>query len=200
MADGEGHAERVRAFLAVPILEPALKSFAGLRERLIAAVDAVRWTPPESPHITLHFFGAIDDDSAQRALDALRPAVAEQAVVRLHLRGLGAFPSDRHPRVLWCGVDGDLIALHKLAAACQSALAAAGFAVDARPWHPHCTVGRPRQPWPEDALQSWLNLAREQPSTARFTADHAVLYESVRRPGGVSHLPRARLTMAGRPE
>jgi RNA 2',3'-cyclic 3'-phosphodiesterase len=199
MADGEGHAERVRAFLAVPVLEPALASFAGLRERLIAAVDAVRWAPPESPHITVHFFGAIDDDSAQRALDALRPALTEQAAVRLQLLGLGAFPSDRHPRVLWCGVEGDLIALHALASASRSALAAAGFAVEARRWHPHCTVGRPRQPWPGEALQSWLDLAREQPSTPLFTADHAVLYESVRRPGGVSHEPRARMSLGAGP-
>lgn len=197
MADGEGHAERVRAFLAVPVLEPALASFVALRQRLITAVDAVRWAPPESPHITLHFFGAIDDDSAQRALDSVRPALAEQAAVRLHLRGLGAFPSDRRPRVLWCGVGGDLNALHALAAACHSALAAAGFVVDARPWHPHCTVGRPRQQWPDKALQSWLNMAREQPSTPLFTADHAVLYESVRRPGGVSHVPLTRMSLGG---
>ncbi len=200
MADGEGHAERVRAFLAVPILEPALESFAALRERLIARVGEVRWAPPQSPHVTLHFFGALDDASAGRALAALRPALAVQTPVRLRLRGLGAFPSDRHPRVLWCGVDGDLVALHALAEACRAALGGAGFAVEARRWHAHCTVGRPRQPWPDEALQSWLDLAREQPRTPLFTADHAVLYESVRGPGGVSHLPRVRLTMGARPD
>jgi RNA 2',3'-cyclic 3'-phosphodiesterase len=199
MADGESHAERVRAFLAVPILQPALETFAALRERLIARVSAVRWAPPESPHVTLHFFGGLDDASVWRALEALTPVLAERAPVTVRLRGLGAFPSDSHPRVLWCGVDGDLVALHALADACQTALAAAGFAVEARRWHPHCTVGRARQPWPDEALQSWLELARQEPSTPPFTADHAVLYESVRGPGGVSHLPRVRLTMGARP-
>jgi 2'-5' RNA ligase len=187
----------VRAFLAVPIVPPALEPFAALRERLIAGVDAVRWAPPESPHITLHFFGALDDDSARLALEALRPALAEQTPVRLRLRGLGAFPSARHPRVLWCGVDGDLVALHALAEACRAALGASGFAVEARRWHPHCTVGRPRDPWPEEALQNWLALAREEPSTPPFIADHAVLYESVRGLRGVSHLPRTALPIGG---
>jgi RNA 2',3'-cyclic 3'-phosphodiesterase len=187
----------VRTFLAVPVVAPALEHFAALRERLVAEVGEVRWAPPDSPHITLHFFGALDDASAARGLEALRPALAEQTPVTLRLRGLGAFPSDRHPRVLWCGVDGDLVALRALARACHLALGAAGFAVEARPWHPHCTVGRPRQPWPDQALQSWLALARRDPSTPLFTADQAVLYESVGGPGGVSHVPRATVAMGG---
>ncbi|HWF58370.1 MAG TPA: RNA 2',3'-cyclic phosphodiesterase [Candidatus Dormibacteraeota bacterium] len=187
----------MRAFLAVPVVTPALEPFTALRERLIAAVDAVRWVPAESPHITLHFFGAIDDAAARRALAAVTPALAGHAPLRLRLRGLGAFPSQRHPRVLWWGVDGDLVALHALAAACQAALSAAGFVVEARPWHPHCTLGRPGHPWPGHAVRSWLALGREAPATPLFSADRAVLYESVRGPDGVSHHARAWLALGG---
>lgn len=189
----------MRAFLAVPVLPPALGPFWALRERLTAEVGAVRWAPAESPHITLHFFGALSDAAAVRALDALRSALADQMPITLSLRGLGGFPSDRRPRVLWWGVDGDLDALEALARACAVALGGAGFAVEDRRWRPHCTVGRPRHPWPAAALQSWLAVARDEPRTPVFTADRAVLYESVRGPGGIAHVARATVGLGAGP-
>ncbi|MDQ6848132.1 MAG: RNA 2',3'-cyclic phosphodiesterase, partial [Candidatus Dormibacteraeota bacterium] len=138
----------MRAFLAIPVQSPALAAFQTLRERLVTAVPAVRWAPAETPHLTLHFFGTISSDDARRALAVLRPVVAELPPMTLRLRGLGAFPSATRPRVLWCGVDGDVVALDDCARACTAALHVAGFAVENRPYRAHCTVGRPRQPWP----------------------------------------------------
>jgi RNA 2',3'-cyclic 3'-phosphodiesterase len=188
----------MRAFLAVPVLPPALAGFQALRERLVAGVGNVRWAPSESPHITLHFFGALDDDAASTALAALRPALAEHTPVTLRLRGLGAFPSDHRPRVLWCGVDGDVDLLSAVARSCTLALSSAGFAVDDRPWRAHCTLGRPREPWPADALHAWRAAAAEEPCTAAFTAGHAILYESVNGPGGARHIPRVTLPLGVR--
>jgi RNA 2',3'-cyclic 3'-phosphodiesterase len=184
----------MRTFLAVPVLPPALATFQALRERLVAGVGKVRWAPAETPHITLHFFGALDDDAAAIALAALRPALAEHTPITMRLRGLGAFPSNHRPRVLWCGVDGEVDALSAVAHSCAVALGSAGFAVGDRPWRAHCTVGRPREPWPAESLQAWRAAAAEEPCTPAFTAGLAVLYESVRGPaGGVRHVPRVTL-------
>src|SRR5207302_530822 len=61
---------RMRCFLAVPLREPALgaaqRTLANLREK----VDAVRWTRPETLHITVHFFGNVDDAEFARAVAA----------------------------------------------------------------------------------------------------------------------------------
>jgi 2'-5' RNA ligase len=177
------------------VLPPALAGFQALRERLVAGVGSVRWAPAESPHITLHFFGALDDDAAATALAALRPALAEHTPVTLRLRGLGAFPSGHRPRVLWCGVDGDLDPLSALARSCTVALSSAGFAVEDRPWRAHCTLGRPREPWPAEALHAWRAAAAEEPCTLTFTAGHAILYESMNGPSGVRHVPRVTLPL-----
>lgn len=193
--NGDCIAEPVRAFLALPVLPPALGPFQALGERLMAEVGAVRWAPFESPHITLHFFGALSDAAAVRALDALRPALAAQTSMSLRLHRLGGFPSDRRPRVLWCGVDGDVDALRAVASDCAIALRSARFAVDDRPYRAHCTVGRPRQPWPAEALRAWLAVARDEPRTPMFTSDCAILYESVGGPGGVCHVPRATVAL-----
>jgi 2'-5' RNA ligase len=186
------------AFVAIPVLQPALAAFQALREQLVAGVGGVRWAPAESPHITLHFFGALDDDSMARALAALRPALAEHTPFTVRLRGLGAFPSNHRPRVLWCGVDGDVDTLRAVAHDCAVALGSAGFAVEDRPWRAHCTLGRPREPWPSEALHAWRAAAAEDPCTPAFTAGHAILYESVRRSGGVRHIPRVTLPLGVR--
>lgn len=184
----------MRAFLAIPILPPALGSFHAVRARLVSDVSAVRWAPAESPHVTLHFFGAISAPRSERALEALRPIMAAQRPMTLRLHGLGSFPSTADPRVLWCGVDGDRAELTACALACRAALSDAGFAVESRPFRAHCTLGRPRHTWPAEARESWQRHAQESPSTRSFIADRALLYESLTAPDGVVHVPREVLT------
>ncbi|MDQ6846946.1 MAG: hypothetical protein M3019_05100, partial [Candidatus Dormibacteraeota bacterium] len=118
------------------------------------------------------------------------PVFAARPPMTLGLRGLGAFPSATRPRVLWCGVDGDVAALDDCARACTAALHLAGFPVDNRLYRAHCTAGRPRQPWPVHAHEQWTRLAEEEPTTPAFFADRAVLYESLAAPAGVRHVPR----------
>ncbi|HEX4755924.1 MAG TPA: RNA 2',3'-cyclic phosphodiesterase [Candidatus Dormibacteraeota bacterium] len=187
----------MRAFLALPVVAPALGQMESLSELLRAEVDGVRWAPVQTVHITLHFFGSIDDDSVARAVQELQPVFAAQAPIRLRLRGLGSFPSEARPRVLWCGVAGDTNALRDLDQRCAEALAAAGLPVEQRPFRPHCTLGRPRQPWSETARQRWRELAAQQPSTDGFIADVAVLYESVTGRCGARHHPRMTLPLGG---
>lgn len=187
----------MRAFLALPVLAPALQQVASLAEQLKTAVEGVRWAPVQTVHITLHFFGSIGDDGVARAMQELRPVLAAQAPIHLQLRGLGTFPSEARPRVLWCGVAGDTDALRDLDQRCAEALAGAGFPVEQRPFRPHCTLGRPRQPWSETARQRWRELAAQPPSTDGFIADVAVLYESVTGRCGARHHPRMALPLGG---
>jgi 2'-5' RNA ligase len=187
----------VRAFLALPVLAPALEQMESLSEQLKTAVDGVRWAPVQTVHITLHFFGSIGDDRVARAVQELQPVFAAQAPIHLQLRGLGAFPSEARPRVLWWGVAGDTDALRDLDQRCADALAGAGFPVEQRPFRPHCTLGRPRLPWSETARQRWRELVARRPSTDGFIADVAVLYESVTGRCGARHHPRMTLPLGG---
>ena len=187
----------MRAFLALPVLAPALEQMGSLAEELKTCVDGVRWAPVQTVHITLHFFGSIGDDRVARAVQELRPVFAAQAPIHLRLRDLGAFPSEARPRVLWCGVAGDTDALRDLDQRCADALAGAGFPVEQRPFRPHCTLVRPRLPWSEAARQRWRELAARHPATDGFIADVAVLYESLTGPSGVRHHPRMTLQLGG---
>lgn len=183
----------MRAFLAIPVETPALDAFHAVRERLVADVPAVRWAPAANPHITIHFFGSISATEAMRAGDVVRPVIAALPPMWLRLRGLGGFPSTGSPRVLWCGVDGQIGALEHCVGACRHALRRSGFAVEERPYRAHCTVGRPRHPWPAAARERWRAHVDDQPTTPSFVAGRAVLYKSLTSPAGVAHVPRETL-------
>ncbi len=189
----------MRAFLAIPLAGPALDAFRSFRGGLVGGVPAVRWTAADSPHITLHFFGTITDQEAALAVRVLTPVLAGRSALELQLSGLGSFPNANAPRVLWWGVEGDRAGLAACALACRRSLAAAGFAVEERPFRPHCTLGRPRSPWPDVARDGWQRFVDVAPSTPGFAADEAVLFESVPAPDGVCHFARARLPLGVRP-
>ena len=57
--------------------------------------------------------------------------------------------------MLWLGPARDVAPLTALALECRVALAAAGFEVEDRRYHAHCTLGRPRLPWSAEARAAW---------------------------------------------
>ena len=165
---------------------------AGWRERF----DGVRWVRPEGIHLSVHFFGRLDDADVATALAAVAPAAAARSPFVLRLGGLGCFPERGPVRVLWVGVDRGAEQLAELARGCRSRLAAAGFAVETGPFRAHCTVGRTRTPWRAAERAGWLTSpALELPE---FDARVLTLYESQPGRGGSVYTPRAQLTLAGR--
>lgn len=132
---------RIRLFVALEIpgqVHAALKEIAG---RLRPASGAnVRWTAPNSQHLTLKFIGEVP----KPLLDAIRGALAgvhAVAPVEAVFRGIGWFPNARRPRVLWAGVEGgpDLAGL---SGAIERVLEPLGIARETREFRPHLTLAR----------------------------------------------------------
>jgi len=186
----------VRCFLAVPLAEPAL----GAAQRALAALRAelpdVRWTRPETLHVTLHFFGGIDERAAARAVDAVRPVAQSTPRFAMTLDRLGAFPDRGAPRVLWIGgpPSAELMAL---ATVVRQALGEAGFEVETRPFRAHCTLGRPRDHWLPGKRQAWQLALERGLEPQSFTAERLVLYESMTGRGGSVYSERAVLPLGG---
>ena len=143
--------ERWRLFVAVPLGEE-------LRRDLAAAVDewrnrpdlaGLRWTDPDSWHVTLAFLGAVDPTQVPQLSASLADVAARHEAMRLGTGGLGAFPSPSRARVAWYGVLDRQRRLASLANEVRSNLR-----VDGGPFRAHVTLGRARnEPM---ALQSWL--------------------------------------------
>jgi 2'-5' RNA ligase len=153
----------LRSFIAIALADPARSAVEAYLAQLRQAIGGVAWTPPENLHLTLKFLG----DVMPARLESLAVRVAEIAAAQtpfaLTVAGVGAFPSVRRPRVLWIGVAAP--AVGPLAAAIDRACAAEGFVPEARPFHPHLTLGRVRQARRADRRRP--KPGRAMPGTSR---------------------------------
>ncbi|HYN63936.1 MAG TPA: RNA 2',3'-cyclic phosphodiesterase [Candidatus Limnocylindrales bacterium] len=132
-----------RCFLAVPIPE-------ALRSSLADAVAILRGDPQIEAewrfadaggwHVTLAFLGATPADSVRPLVDDVAEAVNDQVPFQVTTDALGVFPSRRHARVLWYGVQDPDRRLRELARLVQ----AAAELEDGTPFRPHVTLARAR--------------------------------------------------------
>ena len=104
----------------------------------------MRWTSIDSIHLTLRFLGEIDPAILPCLSQGLKKIAASHHRVLLYLRGLGAFPDLRSPRVIWCGIEGEVQELGLLQKDVEGICVEAGFPPESRPYRPHFTLGRVR--------------------------------------------------------
>ncbi len=95
---------------------------------------------PKNFHFTLQFLGEITEEISQKIIQALREI--EFSGFNVNLKGVGAFPKSKFPRVIWVGTDDDggnmLIQLSKKV---EKALEPLGFFSD-KSFKPHITIFR----------------------------------------------------------
>ena len=133
----------MRAFVAVfppPEVQEALHRAA----LALPSGDAFRLTAPRKIHLTLKFLGEVPEEALGRAKESLGPACEGHEPFEVATSGFGVFPSESKARILWAGVGEGSERLRGLARDVESALEAAGFEREARPYVPHMTLGRAR--------------------------------------------------------
>lgn len=189
-----------RLFLALEPPDPVRRRIAAaaaeLRRTAGRAEADVRWVPPENVHLTLQFLGAVPEERVADIEAALAAAAAASAPLALELTGAGGFPNARRPRVLWLGFGGDVPALAALVQDLGRRLAPLGFAPEARPYSPHLTLGRARDPRGAPGLGGALTaLARSDGFPWRVT--EVVLFESHLSPKGPRYEAVARAALGG---
>jgi len=180
----------VRLFVALEIPSKVRDNLAALISEL-RAVDAAasknkaRWVRAENLHVTLKFIGNVDAGK----LDAIRAASSEVSsggAVELCFRGLGFFPNEKRPRVLWAGIVASPN-LAPLAAGLNTRLEKLGIPRETREFAPHLTLARFDPPGVSESLRAAAreNAAREF-GAVRTGEFH--LFESKTRPTGAEYL------------
>ena len=125
-----------------------------VEEELRQSRADIKLVERENLHFTVKFLGEIPDevvDEVDRKVSALsiRP-------MKVDVRGLGAFPDARRPRVVWAGVAApDLGTISSAGQQVIDALEGVGESDD-RGFHPHITVARVRSPRNSDSLSAVL--------------------------------------------
>ncbi len=174
----------LRLFVALELREDVRQAIRELIADLKPLARSARWVRPEGMHVTLKFVGYVAEDQ----LDPIRAALAEirsPQPVDLRFRGVGFFPNDKRPRVIWCGIEASAN-LVPLAKDIENALEPLGIAPESRDFVPHLTLARFPQPakLPELARAAGEMESREL-GRARETEFH--LFESILHPSGAEY-------------
>jgi 2'-5' RNA ligase len=179
----------MRLFFGVPVDEAVRERVAEFQDRLKRVAEKVNWVQPANFHLTLRFLGETPADRVPQVADAADGVWSSVAPGEGVLRGVGAFPNPRSPRVAWVGLTDGAEVLRGLAKALDAALQASlGLAPEGRELVPHLTIGRVQQPRRDPALEAAIaELASAEAGS--FTISRLVLYQSTLRPGGPIYTP-----------
>lgn len=149
----------------------------------------VRWTRPETWHLTLAFLGEWPAERVEPLVAGLEEAIEAEPLLLLP-GGLDGFPDLRRPRVLFVQMrdDGSLAAL---AARVRSAVDRTWpeGPQDRRPFRPHLTLARIRRPLDLEEVKSLPNI--DLSGLPEVTVERLQLVRSELRPGGPRYTDRA---------
>jgi RNA 2',3'-cyclic 3'-phosphodiesterase len=109
------------------------------------ATQPLRLAPPANWHITLRFLGATSIEKKKAMGDLVNPRALPPAF-GARLTGWGAFPRASRGSVLWVGIEDQGDNLTVIANHLENAAREAGFPPEQRPFKPHLTLGRSREP------------------------------------------------------
>ncbi len=190
----------MRLFVALEVPEGPRREAEIRVRKLRRELPPARWADLSSVHLTLAFFGAVDEAQTGALAAALVGVCARHRPFTLRLAGAGTFPPRRPARVAWLGVEAGpapspLALLQAEVAAAARSLVGVDDEPDERPFHPHVTLARCPSPWPRSAADHFAT-AFAGPLGEPFTAARAVLVESRLGTGGARHREAASLPFA----
>ncbi|WP_250279246.1 RNA 2',3'-cyclic phosphodiesterase [Frankia sp. Cppng1_Ct_nod] len=130
----------VRLFVAlippVEVVEPLRGAVERLRAEHPRPAAALRWTPPESWHITLAFLGEVADTVGPELIRRLAEVARRHPPVAVTIAGGGCFST----RVLFAGIGEAPLAPLAATVAREARRAGADRIDDTRPWRGHLTL------------------------------------------------------------
>ena len=165
-----------------------------LRARIVTHIDHLRrelpdvrasWTREENLHLTLKFLGDVPVADIEKLSLAVEAATHAASPFELAVSGCGAFPPHGQPKVLWIGITEASEELTKLHEAIERECERAGFAREARPFHPHLTIARLRSSKGARRLAQFHGSLGFAPQS--FTVSELIVFRSELRSEGSKH-------------
>lgn len=188
----------MRVFAAVELPEEVRARVAAASRELLAGVRAAKPVAAENLHVTVRFVGEVDDAAVGPLCAAVGEAAPAVTSGVARVRGFGAFPNARRPRVVWAGVDDPGGVLPALESAVSGRLAALGYAPESRPYSAHLTVARMREGVRDTGpLAARLAAAAEDPPAfGEVPVESVTVFRSELGRGGSRYTALARFVLS----
>ncbi|MEW5978145.1 MAG: RNA 2',3'-cyclic phosphodiesterase [Acidobacteriota bacterium] len=187
--------ERIRTFIAVEIPDQIKEQIERMQRGLRGLAGDVSWVRPASIHLTVRFLGEISLDLLGAICESVTACAASHPPFTLEARGVGCFPSERKPRVLWVGIEDASGALAEIHSRLEEALSRLGFDRENRAFSPHLTLGRMRSAQSGAVMASRLKATGFDAHPFRVT--RIVVMRSDLGPKGAKHTPQAVCPLRG---
>jgi 2'-5' RNA ligase len=186
----------IRSFLAIELPKLILRKIEEVQRDLRSTRADVRWVNPEKIHLTLKFFGNIEESRIDPIFKSIEEPIRNTPPYSIEVKGVGAFPQLRNPRVIWMGlVDGKEI-LTSFQKQIETQLEKMGFQPEDRPFHPHLTLGRMKSSRGKEELVGRMEKHREE-EFGDFQVERVILFKSDLTPSGPIYTLLKELKLGG---
>ncbi len=173
----------MRVFLALEI-SPSVKEYLqGIIKIMASRITGVRWVKSEGQHITLKFFGELDEAMVENIRTRLLSIDDKFEPFEATIKGIDAFPNKRRARVIVVTLEKGVDIAKAIFNDIEVALLPLGFEGEKRDYTPHITLGRKKEQSPI--------LERDIPDLngMRFIVDRLVMFRSTLTPQGAIYSP-----------
>ncbi len=181
----------MRLFIGIPLATESVRQLSALVTKLqTKPATGIRWTSPESWHITLLFLGNTSAEQYKCVAERLHELRLPQ--LRIDIEAPDIFV---RAHVFFASVRGTpqlLSTQQKVVEATEPC----GFAIHGRPYQPHITLARTKES--RDVLSDLKKQAQGQPPFQAFTAREFLLYESFLDSAGARYEVRDRFPLESR--
>jgi 2'-5' RNA ligase len=184
---------KIRTFVCFEIPASILERLSSLQDKLKSLGSGISWTRPEGIHLTLKFLGDVEEAQIDAIASAVEKAVAEVKPFTVTVKGTGAFPDFRRPRVLWAGIEEAGGSLLKLQSRIDEELLRLGFPKEKRGFSAHLTMGRVKSTQAIEKITA--RLREESMDAGEFIAEEIIVMQSNLLPTGAVYTPLRTIRM-----
>lgn len=176
----------MRVFAALPLPHEALAALAPLGAALAARWPGLRPVRSGDRHLTLHFFGEVDEGGVRRLVALWRGPHLRGPALAVSFGNLGRFPDRGSPRVIWVGIGSGAEAVCAYQRKLESRISELGFREDPKGFAPHVTIARSgARPLPPAVTEGFAAPRLD------FIFGECVLFQSILAPSGPTYVPLA---------
>ena len=183
----------MRVFAALPLPAQAVAKLAKAAAQLKERYPDVKVVKPEGLHVTMVFFGELNQDQLMEVMRVMDSPELRVASIRAVMGGVGQFPPKGQPRVIYCPIHkgapeiGHLHGVYRRHLSRIESLSLEG----GREFTPHITLARVRNRERGGTGRQDRIAPADVEELFRFEysliLDRLVLYQSILRPQGAEY-------------
>lgn len=176
----------MRTFIAISLPVDLKTQLTNLQQEFRHLSVEAAWVREAGFHLTLKFLGEIEPAQVSAIGACMLEVARDYPPFPITLSGVGIFPDDSRPRVLWVGIRDETGHLEALQRTLDASLSRCGFHPEDRPFRPHLTLARLKRVTRRAEFLACVNQHRDT-RVGPLAVEHLELIESQLQPSGARY-------------